>query len=54
MSTMNINRRQVIKQTVQIHKENLRRNLQRRLEVARMQGDEELVRQLEAEARYID
>ncbi len=35
------------------HRENLRRNLQRRLEAARARGDEQLVRQLEAEAHYI-
>lgn len=50
---MNRNRQQMISQAVQAHRENLRRNLQRRLEVARASGDENLVRQLEAEARYI-
>jgi hypothetical protein len=50
---MNRNRQQVIAQTTQLHRENLRKNLQHRLEVARAQGNEELVRQLEAEANYI-
>lgn len=53
MSMMNINRQQLIKQTSQVHKTNLRRNLQRRLEVARAQGNEGLIRQLEAEASYL-
>ncbi|WAL60142.1 arginine synthesis PII-interacting regulator PirA [Thermocoleostomius sinensis] len=50
---MNKNRQQLIAQTTQLHRENLRKNLQRRLEVARAQGNTELVRQLEAEANYI-
>ncbi|GAB4379317.1 MAG: hypothetical protein Kow00121_33230 [Elainellaceae cyanobacterium] len=50
---MNINRQQAIKQTVQMHQDNLRKNVQRRLEAARSRGDEDLIRQLEAEARYI-
>lgn len=37
----------------QTHRVNLQKNLQRRLEVARANGDENLVRQLEAEANYI-
>jgi hypothetical protein len=40
-------------QAAQIHRENLRKNLEHRIEVARSQGDDELVRQLEAEARYL-
>ncbi len=35
------------------HRSNLQKNLQRRLEAARAKGDENLVRQLEAEANYI-
>lgn len=35
------------------HRSNLQKNLQRRLEAARANGDEKLVRQLEAEAQYI-
>ena len=36
-----------------IHHDNLKQNLQHRLEVARAKGDENLVRQLEAEAAYL-
>lgn len=50
---MNRNRQQTITRAVQMHRENLRKNVQRRLEVARSKGDEALVRQLEAEASYI-
>ncbi len=53
MSIMNRNRQQMITQAVQMHRENLRRNVQRRLEAARSTGNEALVRQLEAEASYI-
>jgi hypothetical protein len=35
------------------HQENLRLNLQRRIEAARERGDESLLQQLEAEAQYI-
>ena len=40
-------------QVAQAHKENLRKNLQHRLEVARSKGDAFLVHQLEAEADYL-
>lgn len=40
-------------QVAQMHHENLRQNIQRRLEAARAKGDESLIRQLEAEADYI-
>lgn len=36
-----------------MHHDNLRQNIQRRLEAARAKGDEALIRQLEAEADYI-
>lgn len=36
-----------------VHHENLRRNLERRLEVAKGQGNENLVNQLEAESRQL-
>lgn len=36
-----------------LHRDNLRDNLQRRLEAARARGNDELVRQLEAEADYL-
>ncbi len=35
------------------HRDNLQKNLQRRLDAARANGDEKLVRQLEIEAQYI-
>jgi hypothetical protein len=35
------------------HRDNLQKNLQRRLEAARTAGNEALVRQLEAEASYL-
>jgi hypothetical protein len=35
------------------HRDNLQKNLQHRLDVARAKGDDRLVRQLEAEAQYI-
>lgn len=50
---MNRNRQQSIAQTTQVHRENLRKNLQRRLDVARAQGNESLIRQLEAESSYL-
>ncbi len=53
MSTVNKNRQQILTQAAQAHRDTLRKNIQRRLEVARAKGDEMLVRQLEAEAQYI-
>jgi hypothetical protein len=50
---MNKNRQHLIAQVSQIHHDNLRKNLQHRLEVARSQGNESLIRQLEAEAKYL-
>lgn len=46
-------KRQNSSETAQTHHENLQKNLQRRLEAARAKGDETLVRQLEAEAKYL-
>lgn len=46
----NLNRAQ---ETAAAHRENLHKLLQRRLEVARANGDEALIRQLEAEASYL-
>lgn len=50
---MNKNRQQAMTEALQTHRDNLRKNLQRRLEIARSRGDENLVRQLEAEASYL-
>lgn len=49
----NRNRQEAITQLSAVHRENLRKNLQRRLEAARARGDEALIRQLEAEASYL-
>ena len=50
---MNKNRHQSSTQTATTHRENLQKNLQRRMEAARDRGDENLLRMLEAEANYI-
>jgi hypothetical protein len=47
------NRMQAAKQAEEIHHENLQKNVEYRLQVARAKGDEKLVRQLEAEMKYI-
>jgi hypothetical protein len=53
MSDMNRNRQETLTKAASAHRETLRKNLQHRLEVARAEGDEKLVRQLEAEAKYL-
>lgn len=53
MSMLNRNRRETITKVASTHRMNLQKNLQRRLEAARAKGDEELIRQLEAEAAYL-
>lgn len=50
---MNKNRQETLKQAAAVHRANLQKNLQHRLEVARAKGDETLVRMLEAEANYL-
>ncbi|BAZ65769.1 MAG: hypothetical protein KME28_23205 [Pelatocladus maniniholoensis HA4357-MV3] len=45
-------RTEVVKKAREAHKESIRRSLQHRLEVARAKGDENLIRQLEAEMKY--
>lgn len=50
---MNRIRQETLKQAASTYRNSLRRNLQHRLEVARTNGDESLVRQLEAEANYL-
>ncbi|MFH7027133.1 MAG: hypothetical protein ACHBN1_17465 [Heteroscytonema crispum UTEX LB 1556] len=47
------NRIQAAQKAQEAHRLNLKRNLERRLEVARAKGDEKLIRQLEAEMKYI-
>jgi hypothetical protein len=48
------NRQQVLTQAASNHRDSLRKNLEHRLEVARVKGDRDLIRQLEAEASYLD
>ncbi|WP_421657149.1 hypothetical protein [Leptothermofonsia sp. ETS-13] len=50
---MNRNRQEIRTKTAEAHRANLQKNLQRRLEVARAKGDEQLIRMLEAEANYL-
>ena len=49
---MNNNLNTILKAT-EAHRENLRKNLQRRIEVARSQGNEKLLQQLLEEATYL-
>ncbi len=51
---MNTNRREILKATAANHRRNLIKSLERRMERARARGDEKLVRQLEAEAHYLN
>lgn len=47
--TRNIRGRQ---QAAEAHRVNIQKSLQHRIEVARANGDEQLIRQLEAEVKY--
>ncbi len=51
---MNRNRQQAVKQAAEAHRQNIQKSLQHRLEVAKAQGNEDLVRQLEAERNYFN
>lgn len=53
MSMINKSRREDLKRTAEIHRANIQRRLEHRLEVARAKGDEDLIRQLEQEMRQI-
>lgn len=44
-------RRELLKASSRLHKENITRSLQHRIEVAKAQGNESLLQQLESEAR---
>lgn len=44
----------LVQQVKSVHRDHLRRNLQHRLEAARNQGNDSLIKQLEAEARYLN
>ncbi len=50
---MNKNRQEVLTQAARAHRESMQKNLQRRIEAARANGNEALLRLLEAEASYI-
>jgi hypothetical protein len=51
---MNRNRQQAAKQAAEAHRQNIQKSLQHRLEVAKAKGDENLIRQLEAEINYFN
>lgn len=53
MSGLNKKRQEMATQAFQTHRANMQKNLQRRLETARANGDEALIRLLEVEANYI-
>jgi hypothetical protein len=53
MFRVNKVRQETLTRSAQIHRDNLRKNLYRRLESARAKGDSALVRLLEAEADYL-
>ena len=50
---MSKKRQEILKKAASTHRASLRKSLEHRLEMARSQGDERLVRQLEAEANYL-
>lgn len=50
---LNRKRQEKATKLAETHRMNLQKNIQRRLEAARVTGDEALIRQLEAEANYI-
>ncbi len=51
---MNRNKQQSAKQAADAHRVNIQRSIEHRLQVARANGDEQLVRQLEAEMSYFN
>ena len=52
-SIMNNKRKNVLKNANSSHRESMRRSLNARLEAARANGNESLIKQLEAEAKYL-
>lgn len=50
---MSKNRQGILKKAAFTYRESLRKSLEHRLEMARSQGNEKLVKQLEAEAKYL-
>ncbi|ERN40001.1 hypothetical protein KR51_00034870 [Rubidibacter lacunae KORDI 51-2] len=47
------NLQEAAKLAAAVHRDSLRKNIQHRLTIARNEGNERLVRQLEAEANYL-
>jgi len=50
---MNNKRNNTLQNASNSHRESMRRSLNNRLEAARVNGNERLVKQLEAEAKYL-
>ena len=50
---MNNKRKNMLKTANNSHRDSMRRSLNARLEAARAKGNEQLIRQLEAEAKYL-
>lgn len=50
---MNQKRKEVLKNASYTHRESMRKSLNIRLEAARAKGNNDLVKQLEAEAKYL-
>ncbi|ACK71056.1 conserved hypothetical protein [Gloeothece citriformis PCC 7424] len=51
---INKKRQDIIINAASAHRESLRKNLQHRLEVARAEGNQALIHQLEKEAAYLN
>lgn len=50
--TMSQNRLQSVSKGQEVHRANIQKSLEHRLQVARAKGDEQLIRQLEAEMTH--
>ena len=50
---MNKKRQEILKTASSAHRESMRKSLNNRLEAARANGNERLLKQLEAEAKYL-
>ena len=50
---MSKTRQEIFKKAASTYRESLRKSLEHRLEMARSQGNEKLIRELEAEANYL-
>ena len=50
---MNKKRKEVLKNASHTHRDSMKKSLNTRLEAARAQGNDNLVKQLEAEAKYL-